>query len=322
MYSVAAPPPGTALLVVDGAYLEIGLRERGIDRLNYGLLIKTLEQQTGCRLTERWYVTDRGGDGHHEHSMDIALSAVLPAPDSRPAFRVHRLDRKRSTCNRCNQSVQVQMGVDISIATLILKHAFLNLSEKIVLLTGDSDFFEAIRMVRDERQKEVVLVGMRPIYNSHSVSTKILTLCSQTLWVDDMLDQLDPHYFRQNHRQQQQQQLLQQQQQLQQLLSQQKQQPPPQQRYLPPQMMANSSHSQTHGCWTCSACSCNNATVETICSTCETPKSAESIPATIDPPFVEEEAALVGMGFAQDGVREALKSCGGSVGLALEYLCK
>lgn len=81
---------------------------------------------------------------------------------------------KRFICTSC-QSVNyaiVEKGNDVEIASWILKGAYQNLYDTLLLVTGDGDFETPVRMAR-EVGKKVVIIG-----NQESVSVDIQCLAT------------------------------------------------------------------------------------------------------------------------------------------------
>ena len=63
---------------------------------------------------------------------------------------------KERTCKHCKKPNEVQKGVDVAITTLLLKHAFQNLADRIVLFSGVGDFEQALRVVKSELHKQIL----------------------------------------------------------------------------------------------------------------------------------------------------------------------
>ena len=90
-----------------------------------------------------------------------------------PACR-HRFDR------------QVQKGVDVGIATLILKLAAQGVYDRLILSAGDGDFEDAISYVKSELHKEVWMNGAQA-----TLSTDLQSYANRVLWLDDMVPAID-----------------------------------------------------------------------------------------------------------------------------------
>src|SRR3546814_19239266 len=80
---------------------------------------------------------------------------------------------------------QVQKGVDVAIATLVLKLAIQNKYERLVLCAGDGDFEDAIKYVTSECGKELVLCGFGP-----SLSADLKSYARNVIFLEDHWDQI------------------------------------------------------------------------------------------------------------------------------------
>jgi len=170
-----------ALLILDAGYVMKICQKRG-SGIDFKKLVDVLQRELRCEFYEKWYLNSVP-DISAENSFYRMLRS--PPPNG-PQFRVQLFVLKKKTCKNCELVTCVQKGVDVAIATLALKHSFQNLADVVVLFTGDGDFFEALRIARDELRKTIILVGM----NDRSVSTDITQLCSRVLWVDSIWDKI------------------------------------------------------------------------------------------------------------------------------------
>jgi uncharacterized LabA/DUF88 family protein len=94
------------------------------------------------------------------------------------------LKRKQFTCRQCSTRSEdfVQKGVDVAIATLILKHSYQNSADVIVLFAGDGDFKEMLRICHDELRREIYIVGK----NDDSVSRDLQEL-GTVIWLEELI---------------------------------------------------------------------------------------------------------------------------------------
>lgn len=165
------------LLIIDAGYLMKGCNKRGA--IDYVKFVQVLEAELGAVFYEKWYL-DSTHDGQAQNNPFHQMLRS-PAPCG-PNLRVELYGLKKKECKKCKTVTKVQKGVNVAVATLLLKHAFQNLADRIVLFTGDGDFKEALRISRDELRKEIVLVG----FNDCSLSTDITQLASRTIWIDGL----------------------------------------------------------------------------------------------------------------------------------------
>ena len=79
-----------------------------------------------------------------------------------------------------------QKGVDVGIATLILKLAAQGVYDRLILSAGDGDFEDAISYVKSELHKEVWMNGAQA-----TLSTDLQSYANRVLWLDDMVPAID-----------------------------------------------------------------------------------------------------------------------------------
>ncbi|MCK7581495.1 MAG: NYN domain-containing protein [Chromatiales bacterium] len=146
--------------IVDGAYLfNYGkVRPTGIDYLK---LKNELEKLNGGQIYEAYYLNS---------SPDPATDAqnafhtwIKSAPPKGPKMRVqlYKLKDIHNKCPSCGCQFdrQVQKGVDVGVATLIIKLASQNVYDRLILSAGDGDFEDAISYVKSDLHKEFWVNG-------------------------------------------------------------------------------------------------------------------------------------------------------------------
>ena len=81
----------------------------------------------------------------------------------------------------------MQAGVDVAIATHILKLACQGQLDHLCLVAGDGDFAEAVKFLTEELHKQFWLVGYRP-----SMSQYLVEYCprNQIIYLEDHWDEL------------------------------------------------------------------------------------------------------------------------------------
>jgi uncharacterized LabA/DUF88 family protein len=108
----------------------------------------------------------------------------------RPKMRVqlYKLKDMHNKCPSCGHQFdrQVQKGVDVGIATLIIKLAAQDVYERLILSAGDGDFEDAITYIKSELHKEFWLNGAPA-----SLSTDLQSYADTVLWLDDMHPAID-----------------------------------------------------------------------------------------------------------------------------------
>jgi uncharacterized LabA/DUF88 family protein len=174
------------LLVVDGAYLFAGMSKIN-KRVNMIKFVQELETLINCEFYEKWFLNSTLDNNAQQNGFHNMLRA---APPSGPQFRVKLFGLKSHTafCKRCKSEIElkVQKGVDVGIATLILKHSFQNLCDQVVLVGGDGDFYDALSTVKDELRKDMWIVGFR----DGSVSLDLQQL-AKIIWINDIIDRIE-----------------------------------------------------------------------------------------------------------------------------------
>ncbi len=172
--------------IIDAAYLFNFGKSRPFDYLK---LKNQIEMANGGPLYESYYLNssqDPSSDAQAFHTW------LKTAPPKGPKFRVqlYKLKTMHMRCPDCNTSFerQVQKGVDVGIATLIMKLAVQNSYDRLILSAGDGDFEEAIDFVKSDLHKEVWMCG-----SEKNLSPDLQSLADQVLWLEDMGQDIDKY---------------------------------------------------------------------------------------------------------------------------------
>ena len=167
--------------IIDGAYLHSFGKTHPFDYLK---LKNELVRLNDGPLYEGYFLNsamDPSSDS--QNSFHAWLKS---APPKGPKLRVqlYRLKDFHGTCPECKHVFdrQVQKGVDVGIATLIIKLAVQNVYERLILSAGDGDFEDAISYVKSELHKEVWINGSQT-----NLSTDLQSYSDRVLWLEDML---------------------------------------------------------------------------------------------------------------------------------------
>lgn len=166
--------------IVDGGYLFDYARTRPFDYLK---LKNAIVRQNGGPLYESYFlnsVPESAGEGLHGFT-----SWLKSAPPGGPQMRVqlYRLKNIHTRCPSCSHAFdrQVQKGVDVGIATLMIKLAVQNVYDRLILSAGDGDFEDAISYVKSDLHKQVWINGAQA-----NLSTDLQSYADRVLWLDDM----------------------------------------------------------------------------------------------------------------------------------------
>ena len=174
--------------IIDAAYLFNFGKSRPFDYLK---LKNQIEMANGGPLYESYYLNssqDPSSDAQAFHTW------LKTAPPKGPKFRVqlYKLKTMHMRCPDCGTSFerQVQKGVDVGIATLIIKLAVQNVYDRLILSAGDGDFEDAISYIKSDLHKQFWLNGA-----TTTLSTDLQSYSDRVLWLDDMTPAIDKGEF-------------------------------------------------------------------------------------------------------------------------------
>lgn len=171
--------------IVDGAYLFNYGRNRPFDYLK---LKAEMTRLNGGPIYEAYYLNSTP-DAATE-SQNAFHSWLKSAPPRGPKMRVQLYTIKdlNTTCPNCSHQFHrsVQKGVDVGIATLIIKLAAQGVYDRLILSAGDGDFEDAITYIKSELHKEFWLHGAMS-----NLSTDLQCYADHVLWMDDMHPAID-----------------------------------------------------------------------------------------------------------------------------------
>lgn len=169
--------------IVDGAYLM----KAAPGRFDYARLRSELEKANGESFYEAFYLNSTPNpptdaqDGFH--------TWIKIAPPKGPKMRVqlYKLKDMHCECPDCHHTFDrpVQKGVDVAIATLLIRLAVQKKYDRVILSAGDGDFESAVEYVKDEFQKEFWLAGF-----NGSVSADLQSYADNILWVDALWENI------------------------------------------------------------------------------------------------------------------------------------
>ena len=169
--------------IVDAAYLKRATP----GRLDYLKLKTELEERNGEPLYESYFLTSVPNPVPDEEQAFYTW--LKTAPPSGPQMRVqlYPLKTMNATCPTCDCHFDrpVQKGVDVAIATLLIKLATQDQYERVILATGDGDFEDAIAYVKSDLHKEVWICGFHD-----SVSPDIQSYADTVIWLDEWWDDI------------------------------------------------------------------------------------------------------------------------------------
>jgi uncharacterized LabA/DUF88 family protein len=172
----------TSLWITDASYL-LHASPRHFDYLR---LKHVLEGCIGAPFNQSFYLNSCGDPP--SEAQNAFHTWLKTAPPQGPQMRVklYKLKDLQVKCPSCAAtfSREVQKGVDVGIATLIVKLAARQHYDRLVLCAGDGDFEDAIAFAKEECGKEIVISGFH-----NSVSPDLQSYADRVIWLDDHLDQ-------------------------------------------------------------------------------------------------------------------------------------
>ena len=66
---------------------------------------------------------------------------------------------KYKTCESCGNTAIVEKGMDVGMSTLAIKLAHRNIYDTLVLMNGDGDLIDALKYIKDDFNKGLVIIG-------------------------------------------------------------------------------------------------------------------------------------------------------------------
>jgi uncharacterized LabA/DUF88 family protein len=166
--------------IIDGAYLFSYGKSHPFDYLK---LKNELVRLNGGPIYESYFLNSSQDPA--AEAQNAFHSWLKSAPPRGPKIRVqlYSLKNFHVTCPSCNLQVdrQVQKGVDVGIATLIVKLAAQNAYDRIILAAGDGDFEDAISYVKSELHKQVWMCG-----SQSNLSTDLQSYADNVVWLEEL----------------------------------------------------------------------------------------------------------------------------------------
>jgi uncharacterized LabA/DUF88 family protein len=171
--------------IIDGAYLFNHGRARPFDYLK---LKSELERLNDGAIHEAYYLNSTRDPA--TEAQNAFHSWLKSAPPRGPKIRVqlYRLKELHITCKHCGTEFvrEVQKGVDVGIATLMVKMAAQGVYDRLILSAGDGDFEDAISYVKSERLKEVWVCG-----SQDNLSPDLQSYADNVIWLEDLHPAID-----------------------------------------------------------------------------------------------------------------------------------
>lgn len=164
--------------IIDAAYLL----KAAPDRFDYLKLKSYLEDVNGGAFSESYYLDSTPNPPTDQ--QDAFHTWLKTAAPKGPHMRVklYELKHMHMQCPRCSHEFEreVQKGVDVGIATLIVRLAAQDQYSRLLLSAGDGDFEDAIAFAKEEMHREFWLSGF-----TGSVSADLQSYADRVIWLDE-----------------------------------------------------------------------------------------------------------------------------------------
>lgn len=156
-------------------------------KFDYLKLKKALEEKMGSNFAEAFYLNSTPNPP--TDAQDSFHSWLKTAPPNGPKMRVklYKLKNMHLNCPSCSHEFDknVQKGVDVGIATLIVKLAAQDQYSRLILSTGDGDFEDAIAFAKEELHKEIWLSGF-----PESLSPDLQSYADHVIWLKEIWENI------------------------------------------------------------------------------------------------------------------------------------
>jgi uncharacterized LabA/DUF88 family protein len=166
--------------IIDGAYLFNTGKAWPFDYLK---LKNELVRLNGGPIYESYYLNSTRDEATDQQNGFHTWIKSAPPRGPRIRVQLYRLKDIHLQCPDCGTHFdrEVQKGVDVAIATLIIKLAVQDVYDRLILSAGDGDFEDAISYVKSDFKKEVWINGSQA-----NLSTDLQSYSDNVLWLDDM----------------------------------------------------------------------------------------------------------------------------------------
>ena len=164
--------------IIDGAYLL----KSAPGSFDYLKLKAFLESKNRSNFIDSYYLNSTPNPPTDQ--QDSFHTWLKLAPPDGPKMRVllYKLKTMSNECPKCHEKFErtVQKGVDVGIATLMIKLAYQGHYERLILSAGDGDFEDSINYIKTELKKELWIAGFK-----NSISADLQSYSDNVIWLDD-----------------------------------------------------------------------------------------------------------------------------------------
>lgn len=171
--------------IIDGAYLFSYGKTRPFDYLK---LKNELVRLGGHPIDEAYYLNSTGHPASDQQNTFHTWLKSAPPRGPKVRVKLYPLKQLRSQCPQCGHEYtrDMQKGVDVGIATLLIKLAAQNAYDRLILSAGDGDFEDAISYVKSDLHKQVWICGSQA-----NLSADLQSYADHVLWMEDLSPAID-----------------------------------------------------------------------------------------------------------------------------------
>jgi uncharacterized LabA/DUF88 family protein len=164
--------------IIDGAYLM----KAAPGRFDYLKLKALLTKLNGSELAEGFYLNSTPNPPTDQQDAFHTWLKLAPPKGPKLRIQLYKLKNMGVRCQVCGKEFhrEVQKGVDVGTATLILKLAFQAQYDRLILSAGDGDFEDAIDYAKSELHKEIWIAGF-----NDSISADLQSYADNVVFLND-----------------------------------------------------------------------------------------------------------------------------------------
>lgn len=175
---------GTTLWLVDAAYMFNAQRSISPNYNFDYLKLRNKLEETG-EIHRAYYLNStQNPPSDAQGGFNTWLKTARPVG---PQFivKLYKLKDEDYRCPHCNECFtgQVQKGVDVGLATLIVKLAHQHNYDNLILSSGDGDLEDAIVHVKEYLNKRLELCVFK-----YGVSPDLQSYADNIFWINDFAD--------------------------------------------------------------------------------------------------------------------------------------
>lgn len=172
---------GQTMWLIDAAYLFNAQESVGPEYNFDYLKLRDWLERDGA-IDSAWYLNStQNPPTDNQSGFHAWLQTPLPGG---PGLNVclYKLKQRDFECPHCARkfSLQMQKGVDVGLATLIVRRADLDEYDNLILSSGDGDLKDALSHARKKCGKRIELCVFR-----WGISPDLLNLADTVHWIDD-----------------------------------------------------------------------------------------------------------------------------------------